>query len=551
MPSASVPPPSAADVLTAETHEDPDSWLRVISWIVIVFSLAQILVFSFGRDQGIYALVADGILDGKVPYRDRWDFKPPGIFFVYATAFGLFGKSMMAPRLLEVAAVLGAVLGLRRLGGVLFDNRTAGIMGAACYALVHAQMDFWHSGQPESFAGPLTVFALVLTTGEWSRKRWPWVQLGIGALFGCAFLLKPPFGGGAIICAYYLSSQRRADGRSWWNALSPFLWIGLASVIPIFSCWLWFSSRGGYSALAWTLFEFAPGYTALSWKGHEAGSMFFRTISEAFFGLSSLLALGTVALASIHPRANREREALLLLLGLLGFQFVGIAIQGKFFQYHFGASLPLIGLMAGQGYYKLWRRLGPGSLSSVLAYGAFMVIAATMKLPVNDTPEGFWKRSVVRAQYLLSGGRSISREDLDERLHYVAGYNLSVARQVAHEVTRLTAANDNIYIWGFEPIIYWLSERPPSSSYIYNVPQRASWQSDQAWQQLWSDLKHRPPQLIVVQSLDAMPNVTGNRLDSADSLPTFPNFERYVLDHYQKVKTIDRFSLWARTEHSE
>lgn len=546
MPSASVPPPSAAGVLTADTSEDPDSWLRIVSWIVIVFSLAQILVFSFGRDQGIYAMVADGILEGQLPYRDRWDFKPPGIFFVYATAFGLFGKSMIAPRLLEVALVLGAALGLRRLGGVLFDNRTAGIMGAACYALIHAQMDFWHSGQPESFAGPLTVFALVLAVGDWPKRRWIFAYLGIGFLFGCAFLLKPPFGGGAIVCAYYLCSQRRADGRSWWSALLPLRWIGLSSVIPIAACWLWFSARGGHSALVWTLFEFAPGYTALSWKGHEAGSMFFQTMSEGFFGLSSLLALGTVALASIHPRADREREALLLLLGVLGFQFVGIAIQGKFFQYHFGASLPLLGLMAGQGYYKLWRRLGPGSPSSVLAYGAFMVIAATMKLPVDDTPEGFWKRSVIRAQYLLSGGRSISREELDERLHYVAGYNLSVARQVAHEITHLTGPNDPIYIWGFEPIIYWLSERSPSSSAIYNVPQRASWQADKAWSRLWSDLKARPPQLIAIQSLDVIPHVTGNPLDSADSLPTFPAFESYIHEHYEQVKTIDRFSLWVR-----
>src|SRR6187551_1979283 len=133
MPSASVPPPSTADVLTAETNHDPDTWLRVLSWTVVVFSLAQILVFSFGRDQGIYAVVAESVLQGKVPYRDAWDFKPPGIFFVYAAAFGAFGKSMIAPRLLEVAAVLGAVLGLRRLGGTFLDSRTAGIMGGACY----------------------------------------------------------------------------------------------------------------------------------------------------------------------------------------------------------------------------------------------------------------------------------------------------------------------------------------------------------------------------------------------------------------------------------
>jgi hypothetical protein len=63
MPSASVPPP-AADVLTAEAEHDPDLWLRVVSWVAVVFSVAQVLVFSFGRDQGIYGAVAEGILRG-------------------------------------------------------------------------------------------------------------------------------------------------------------------------------------------------------------------------------------------------------------------------------------------------------------------------------------------------------------------------------------------------------------------------------------------------------------------------------------------------------
>lgn len=58
MPSASVPPP-AAEVLSADTKHDPDLWLRALSWAVVIFSVAQILVFSFGRDQSIYGLVAE------------------------------------------------------------------------------------------------------------------------------------------------------------------------------------------------------------------------------------------------------------------------------------------------------------------------------------------------------------------------------------------------------------------------------------------------------------------------------------------------------------
>src|SRR6478735_6906869 len=113
MPSASVPPP-AADVLPREHVRDPDLWLEVLCWATVAFSAAQILLFSFGRDQAIYATVADGILHGRMPYRDVWDFKPPGIFLVYAGSFLVFGKSMMAPRLIEVIGLLLMVLGSRR-----------------------------------------------------------------------------------------------------------------------------------------------------------------------------------------------------------------------------------------------------------------------------------------------------------------------------------------------------------------------------------------------------------------------------------------------------
>lgn len=551
MPSASVPPPSAADLLTADAEHDPDAWLRILSWAVILFSLAQLLVFSFGRDQGIYAVVGDGILAGELPYRDRWDFKPPGIFFLHALASALFGQSMLAPRLLEVALVLGAVLGMRRLGGVFFDSRIAGLLGGACYALVHSQLDFWHTGQPESFAGPLTIFALVLSTHDWSRRYRLGAWLLVGLLFGLAFLLKPPFGGGAIACAYALSAKRRADGLSWVRAGTPFLWMGMASLLPIALCLLWFVSKGGYGAMSWTLFEFAPGYTALGWTERGASSMFFQSMTDAFFRHSSLLALGTVAALAMHPRASREREGFVLLLGVLAFQLVGITIQGKFFQYHYGASFPLIALIAGQGYYKLWRRIGPGSPSGSFAFVAFLLIAALMRLPVYDTPGSYWERSATRLQYLLSGGHALSREELDERLHYVGGYNLFGARQAAHEVAQLTPAGAPIYIWGFEPIIYRLSERPPSSAYIYNVPQRAQWERERAWRRLWGDLHQRPPAAIITQRRDVMPFVTGTRLDSVDSLRDFPAFRHYLHEKFEHRSTVDRFEIWTRkAEHS-
>ena len=61
--------------------------------LAIAFLLAQLLCFGYGRDQGIYAVVARAMLDGGMPYRDAWDFKPPGIFLIYALARALFGEA--------------------------------------------------------------------------------------------------------------------------------------------------------------------------------------------------------------------------------------------------------------------------------------------------------------------------------------------------------------------------------------------------------------------------------------------------------------------------
>src|SRR5690349_4700616 len=107
------------------TSAGRDVWLARAAWAIVALSSLQILLFGFGRDQGIYAVVGDALLDGKMPYRDAWDFKPPGIFLVFAVADALFGKAMSSIRLLEVAGLVAVVFAFKRLGRTLFDSATA------------------------------------------------------------------------------------------------------------------------------------------------------------------------------------------------------------------------------------------------------------------------------------------------------------------------------------------------------------------------------------------------------------------------------------------
>jgi len=380
MPSESVRP--AAEVVPRLAVRDPDQWLAAACWTVVAFSALSILLFSFGRDQGIYAVVADVMLKGGMPYRDAWDFKPPGIFLTYALAQGVFGKSMLSIRLLEVIGLIATVLGLQRLGQVFFDRPRAGLVAGALASLIHAELEFWHTGQPETFGGVLTFVALVLTAAEGNRSRRLVRSVLVGVMFGCAALLKPPLGGGALVCAAYLARREQLSTEKLGLRLLPVLGVGAGAVLPIALVAAWFALRGGMGALYWTMHDFTPGYTALGWEGQHAPEMFYYALQEAFFKFSALGTAGVVAAIAISPMHQREREGLFLVLGVIALHVTGIAMQGKFFPYHYAATLPLVAFIAGLGCYKLFRRCLAGGPGGVLAFALFMGACVAMRCDV-------------------------------------------------------------------------------------------------------------------------------------------------------------------------
>lgn len=544
MPSSSLPPP-AADVVPRLVERDPDVWLRGLAWAVVVASGLLILTFSFGRDQGIYSLVGEGILRGQAPYEELWDFKPPGVFFVYALAQGVFGKNMMAPRLLEVLMLLGSVACMRRFTGVVFDNKTIGMVGGALALLLHAQLDFWHTGQPEAFGGTLTLLALMLTV-ERPRRYQELLFVAIGVLFACAALLKPPLGGGALVCAAYLTKRERTLGKSLGASLLTAAWIGLGLALPLLATLGWFVSKGALSELYWTLGQFTPGYTKLGWVGRHASEMLYYAIETAFFGFSALAAAGIIAAIAISPSCTREREGVFLVLGVIAVHLAGIAMQGKFFAYHYSATLPLIALIAGLGLYKLWRRCLAGGRGGAVAFFSFVAVAVPMRYAVGDLPQTFWERSWIRFRYLLQIPPYDARETMDAELGYVADYNLETDRDVARRVRERTAPEESVYVWGFEPVIYWLSDRKPSSRFIYNVPQRTRWERTRARSELLQDLATNPPAVIVVQRNDYFSFVTGSNLDSKGELNEFPELLRVIDRDFTYSTSVGQFEIYER-----
>jgi hypothetical protein len=83
------------------------------------------LAYRYGPDQAMFHYVAREWLDGRLPYRDVFDVKPPGIFVLEALLLALFGESEVVLRVAALVAVVAVgVLAALAFGGEAAPSTT-------------------------------------------------------------------------------------------------------------------------------------------------------------------------------------------------------------------------------------------------------------------------------------------------------------------------------------------------------------------------------------------------------------------------------------------
>jgi hypothetical protein len=550
-----------------ETDSEPlprrlDLAVKVVCGVVVAASIALVLTFGHGRDQSIYALVAREMLDGRMPYRDAFDFKPPGIFVVYAIARSLFGASTSGIRVLEALSMLGSAWLMTRLSRLHLGSTRVGFIAAALASQVHAQLDFWHTAQPETFGGTLTLLGLLFATFAADAARAPRRRLvfalATGVVLGLAGLMKPPLAGVGALLGLVLAAQRLRDARDDGATRHGLAGAGAAlgavavgGVLPIALTLLWFSAKGALGDLHEVLFVFTPFYTKISWENQSVLSMGYYGVAEWLTTYSSALLAGLVALAIARP-ARRELAAVLVVLASIFIHITGIVMQAKFFPYHWGATFPLTALLAALGLDKTlafaWRR--GRALGAAVAVGTFGFVASA-KVPVPSMGEAFTFRARERLGVLTDPLTPAEREKRWDELSSVAGVSAGKNRAVGYWIHEHTAPTDPIFVWGFECAIYDFAERPLASRYIYNVPQRAVWSAEPMQRALMIELERTPPAVIVVEHGDVFPFVTGSNDDSASALYHFPALWELLETKYRLETNVGGFDLYVRVPAGE
>jgi len=306
------------------------------------------------------------------------------------------------------------------------------------------------------------------------------------------------------------------------------------ALVLLLSVFLFLALRGALNEVYETFFVYIPSHVGLTFSFQRAPILLCVVVKHWFFKFSIFTSIG-MAFCFLLPRCHvRECEGYVHLLGVIFFQIIGIVIQSKFFPYHYGVILPMTALLGVWGYTKLWNKVK----RKWLLLSVFLIAVSWQLYEKN-----IFRHALLQIQTLVNQDQ---RDSINDSLYTLYDQNAYANRKVSEWLSQNTPMGSPVYIWGFESVIYDMADRPSSSRYIYNVPQRAIWENTPARQILISELMVSPPSAVVVIHNDPLPHIIGNQLDSAKELENFTELLNFITDNYVYVKSFEDLDIHIR-----
>ena len=531
--------------------------LRVITAAVFVAILASRLPGvnqPFGRDQGIFACMGQNILKGSVPYRDMWDQKPPGIHFTYALLMWLFGDSM---RVMQVADLLAFVLTAFLVYSVVRDisGMRAGVFAMLIYFFYSDPLfygysnGYWARSQTETYMVPF------LVAGLWAfvrflRSRCGWLAWLAGLFWGAAFLYKYtavlyPVCAMVFLAAYTPSAKRpmRRQGPGGFGRTMIAVGCGFGiSLVPFI---VYFGIHGALKDLFEATILYNLRYIGAAGWGKGALGLAVDQIAKWVSRNPFLWLTGMAGAIAITARIGRDRRPAILLFWLAA-AWAAIALNGRYFHYYFIQAVPPLAMLSAGildfGIGSIRRKYYWMLVIPALVGCGLLLARDVEKVRQNVEPD---------LEYML--GRTTQPEYY---ARFVTGdFSFLADKYLAEYISERTDPEDPIFVFGFEPLVYFLAERRPASRFIYNDPvtlARGEAGGSVAIGEMMADLESSKPAYIVIVEGDANPV---DRTDSYTFFMDTPSLRdlvetRYTLDrqarkfHIYKRKAVPGMAYW-------
>lgn len=528
-------------------------WLAAALAVVFILSLPN-LQYPIGRDQATYCVIAESLLKGKHLYRDLWDNKPPGIFYVYVPIVKLLGRVTWLVGAADLVCVTLAAFGTFHFCAHYLEPQACAV-AAVLYAYWHSRKGYINAAQPEVFL-VLIVFAAFFLLVHECRRPW-WSSFAAGVATGAAFWIKYnalAFLPLLILLPYLdtshldLSAHRLALIIPWrvWLSRTVALLGGLA--VSIAGVLAWFRASGTWPAMKEVQFEVLPRYGAMAVE--RTPHYFLWALRQVNFNLGTWPEAG-VAMALLIAWRCRDLHRMVPIFIAACSGFLVTASQARFNAYSFETFFPFLAMLWAyvaiqgfKGFAVISKSLGRRGWTAARV-GVWMIFINCVYFPL-PTPA---MRQVGRYQgfekWYRNPQKSYQSYPWSLSIEHVGG-ELQVVRYFKDH----SAPGNEVYVWGTAPLIYFLSGRECPSRFVSNLGLISDW-APPAWRdQLIRTLRATRPRFIVVERRDAIPAVSGTTLDSQEYLIRYPALLHLINSRYKLARDFRNFSVYSRRDIS-
>jgi len=497
------------------------SWASVcLGGILGAFLSAPLVCYPFTYDQGVYADIADAMLRGGVVYRDAWEHKPPGIYYLYYLAFLLIGRDFWTIRVLEALAIGLGSAGLIRTAQRWFGSTPAGVVAALALPIVYLQVGK-NSAEPESFQIPLIAWAMACWPIASDKGTVEWRCALSGFLLSLAIMLKTPVATVALV--FWLDRAIRDLRKERWRdkvyATAVFSF-GLASA-PL-AILAYYSARGGF-AETWDALVLFP----LQYNRRSVGRVSVLDIAlsrDWIQGLLPISALILLLLGLIQGLRVRWKETVRWVSVFAG-AWASMVVQCTGHVYLKMVLIPSLALGMGLVFVRKEPSGMRGGLDRILCWvgGLLTAIAGVQYAATLWTRRADFREVAHASRFLPTQGENL---------------------EVIQHVRQRTTPQDRIFIWGNEPVTYFLCDRPIAGPYAHLLPILPPWMGSERLYALFPRLDRDKPRLIIVS-----PTQWGwdrGTLNPSRTPTLLPEMMEWMGEDYVRTSTFGPHEIWER-----
>lgn len=436
-------------------------WAAIYAVLTLLTQLGAVTREVINWDESTFMLLGSDVLEGTLPYIQRFDNKPPMIFFIFAGWMGVFGQSVLSARLLGDACIALSALLIFLIARRYADTRAAGAAGAL-YVAMHAIDPGLHTS-----AGLPAI--MLLMAALWLILAWRERPLALalaGVLVSLAVLTRSNMAYVALASGlWFLAMGLWRPGVSGFYRWSPFAYAA-GGLVPVLILVILYGRADALVELKLASIDVALNYSD-QWGILGAGMGHIRKWGQAAqvvpliyvpFTILALCATATFLwkpARNISPRMSGHDWAIVWVI--LAAMLFSILKSGAVFTYYWQQFYPLVALLIA----VLIQRLNTHRL---LHWGAIFGVALTVTAGVARTSVESFKTAFepgyLDARHDIKEAAEILRpllqpEDriwaLDRHLILVYLDHPTVSRVVAHpsNITQkaiMTTLSDRGYV---------------------------------------------------------------------------------------------------------